>query len=83
MATDSLRALLLELAGYQTNIFEFVDGQHTAKNVMITAIRRENDLSVDSRNEVLKQIEDLKSTFNVREQRLYNFIRQHRPYLLT
>ena len=35
--TDSLRAILLEIAGYQTSCFEFVGGEHTAKNVMITA----------------------------------------------
>ncbi|OEU22494.1 hypothetical protein FRACYDRAFT_223474 [Fragilariopsis cylindrus CCMP1102] len=37
--TDSLRALLLEYAGYQVKVFEFIGGEHTSKNVMITAIR--------------------------------------------
>ena len=35
--TDAMRAILLEIAGYQTSCFEFVGGEHTAKNVMITA----------------------------------------------
>lgn len=39
IVTDSLRALLLELAGYKVKVFEFVGGEHTSKNVMITAIR--------------------------------------------
>jgi len=39
MVTDSMRALLLELAGYQVQVFEFIGGEHTAKNVMITAVR--------------------------------------------
>lgn len=39
MVTDTCRALLLEIAGYETNVFEFVGGEHTAKNVMITAVR--------------------------------------------
>jgi hypothetical protein len=45
--TDSLRALLLELAGYKTKVFEFVGGEHTAKNCMITGVlkRDENDRS--------------------------------------
>jgi SAM-dependent methyltransferase len=38
-ATDSLRALLLERAGYNVNVFEFIGGEHTSKNVMITAIK--------------------------------------------
>jgi SAM-dependent methyltransferase len=37
--TDGLRALFLEWAGYRTKIFEFVDAEHTAKNLMISAVR--------------------------------------------
>ncbi|KAL3760914.1 hypothetical protein ACHAWU_009593 [Discostella pseudostelligera] len=37
--TDAMRAILLEIAGYETNVFEFVGGEHTAKNVMITATK--------------------------------------------
>lgn len=40
MVTDTLRALLLEWCGYSTTVFEFIGGEHTAKNVMIAAIRR-------------------------------------------
>ena len=43
MVTDTMRALCLELAGYETKVFEFIGGEHTAKNVMITAVAREND----------------------------------------
>ena len=39
-ATDALRALLLEWAGYDTKAFEFISTEHTAKNVMIAATRR-------------------------------------------
>ena len=38
--TDALRALLLEWAGYDTKVFEFVSTGHTAKNLMIAATRR-------------------------------------------
>jgi len=37
--TDALRAQLLEWAGYRTRVFEFVSTEHTAKNLMIAAIR--------------------------------------------
>ena len=40
MVTDTLRALLLEWCGYSTTVFEFIGGEHTAKNVMIAAIKR-------------------------------------------
>jgi hypothetical protein len=38
--TDALRAALLEWAGYSTKVFEFVSTGHTAKNLMIAAVRR-------------------------------------------
>jgi hypothetical protein len=37
--TDSLRALLLEFCGYKVQVFEFIGGEHTSKNVMITAVK--------------------------------------------
>jgi hypothetical protein len=39
-ATDALRALLLEWAGYDTKAFEFISTEHTAKNLMIAATKR-------------------------------------------
>ncbi len=39
MATDGLRALLLNYSGYETKIIEFISSEHTAKNIMIIAIK--------------------------------------------
>ncbi len=33
--TDTLRAMILEAFGYKTNVFEFIQLEHTPKNVMI------------------------------------------------
>jgi len=41
LATDALRAGVLELAGYATQVVEFVDLEHTAKNLLLRARRRE------------------------------------------
>ena len=38
-ATDALRVLGLEWAGYRTKVIEFVASEHTPKNLMIAAIR--------------------------------------------
>ena len=38
--TDAARAHLLGLAGYDVQVLEFVDLEHTAKNVLIRAVRR-------------------------------------------
>jgi len=37
MLTDGMRAQMLEISGYKTNLFEFIGGEHTPKNVMIVA----------------------------------------------
>jgi len=40
IATNSLRAILLELANYQVQVFEFIGGKNNSKNIMITAVRK-------------------------------------------
>lgn len=39
LVTDALRAGLLEQKGYDTQILEFIDMEHTPKNLMIRAVR--------------------------------------------
>ena len=38
--TDTFRALILRLMGYQTEVVEFVGTEHTAKNLLIRAVKR-------------------------------------------
>ena len=40
--TDALRAAILDIAGYESDVFEFISGDHTGRNLMIRAILREN-----------------------------------------
>lgn len=37
LLTDSLRANILEIMGYRTQVIEFIDMEHTPKNIMIRA----------------------------------------------
>lgn len=39
LLTDGLRAALLRLAGYRTDVVEFVSAEHTARNLLIRAAR--------------------------------------------
>lgn len=39
LATDAIRAKLLELVGYKTQLLEFIDLEHTPKNILIRAVR--------------------------------------------
>jgi SAM-dependent methyltransferase len=40
LATDAARVQLLEVLGYQAQILEFIDIEHTPKNLLIRAIKR-------------------------------------------
>ena len=41
LLTDGLRAKLLENAGYETQILEFIDMEHTPKNLLIRAVKKQ------------------------------------------
>lgn len=46
LATDAVRAELLEQAGYRVQVMEFIDMSHTPKNVLIRAVKKkESDIS--------------------------------------
>ena len=73
-ATDALRALLLEWAGYDTKVFEFIATEHTAKNLMITATKRAGgQVRTD---EAATRVRDLAAFYGIRSQALarhFNF----------
>lgn len=45
LATDAARAQLLEVLGYQTQLLEFIDLEHTPKNLLIRAIKKDHLVS--------------------------------------
>lgn len=53
--TDALRAEYLEREGYDTQILEFIDMEHTPKNILIRAVR--TGRAHENREEI-KQLED-------------------------
>jgi SAM-dependent methyltransferase len=63
MLTDLIRASILEIYGYQTNIFEFVNSDHTPKNLMITAVKKRE--AAASNPDSWKEVEDLKRQFGI------------------
>ena len=42
LITDAVRANLLEAAGYETSILEFIDMEHTPKNLLIRGVKRDS-----------------------------------------
>lgn len=73
MLTDGLRAMLLDAAGYDTQVFEFISLEHTNKNKMILAVKRAQPRTPD---EVIAQIHDLKAFYGVQQQCLETLLRQ-------
>ncbi|HVF43802.1 MAG TPA: SAM-dependent methyltransferase [Pyrinomonadaceae bacterium] len=67
--TDSLRALLLEAAGYSVKVFEFVSTEHTRKNTMIAATLRSADADREKAR-ALREYRELKEFYGIRGQRL-------------
>jgi len=41
LVTDAVRANLLEEAGYEAQVLEFIDMEHTPKNILIRAVKKE------------------------------------------
>ncbi len=41
LATDAIRALVLRIAGYRTDVVEFVGSEHTPRNLLIRAVKVE------------------------------------------
>ncbi len=39
LMTDALRAQILKLLGYRTEVIEFIGGEHTPRNIMIRAVK--------------------------------------------
>lgn len=64
--TDGIRALLLEANGYQTKVFEFISSEHTAKNLMITAVKQAQ-VNTEIRAERLQEVERLKEQFGIEQ----------------
>lgn len=54
LATDSIRAQLLSIMGYKTQMLEFIDVEHTPKNILIRAIK-EQKISTDRQYKLVKE----------------------------
>lgn len=70
LLTDGLRAKYLESEGYETQILEFIDMEHTPKNIMIRAVKRNRITGKkrsadrnDHREKVRRQIQECEEFF--------------------
>lgn len=73
LMTDAVRGNLLEYCGYRTQLLEFIDMEHSPKNILIRAVR--TGLPESRRQEALQEAEELIRTFGVNPT-LYRLIRK-------
>ena len=76
MLTDGLRAMLLEACGYETQVFEFVALEHTNKNKMILAVKRER--AAADADALWRQIADIKGFYGIQDQCLETLLLRDR-----
>lgn len=63
LVTDSLRANVLEILGYQVQLLEFIDMEHTPKNILIRAIKTDKTFN----HEALKYYKEFKEFWDLRD----------------
>ena len=71
LMTDSIRANLLEAMGYKTQMIEFIDFEHSPKNILIRAVR--SNVSEEKRRKLIEEIEALRGEFYF-DQTLYKLL---------
>ena len=64
MITDTIRALILEYFGYKTQVMEFIEMEHTPKNVLL--VGRKTKARVD-REAIAEQIRTLKKQYGINQ----------------
>jgi SAM-dependent methyltransferase len=63
LITDAIRGNLLEASGYKTQILEFIDMEHTPKNILIRAIKRPMPNIV--KEKAMLEAENIINEFNI------------------
>lgn len=72
LATDAMRGNLLEYCGYKTQLLEFIDFDHTPKNILIRAVRSPM-MPGNVRDKALKEVHALMKEFGF-EPTLYRLL---------
>lgn len=64
LMTDAFRANVMEACGYKTQLLEFIDMEHTPKNILLRAVRKEKIGQAELGERVEKEMKELLSYCN-------------------
>lgn len=64
LMTDAIRGNLLEASGYRTQMLEFIDMEHSPKNILIRAVK--GTVTEKRKQDALKEVQELIETFGLR-----------------
>lgn len=84
LATDALRAELLEAAGYKAQILEFIEMEHTPKNLLLRGVKKDqrsklaDKLKLELSEEKMLSYEKTREFLNV-EPTLYQLLVNNQP----
>ena len=63
MITDTIRALILEYFGYKTQVMEFIEMEHTPKNVLLVGIKTGK---ASDKEFIVQKINELKTRYGIK-----------------
>lgn len=62
MITDAVRALVMEYCGYKTQVMEFIEMEHTPKNVLLVGSKISKE---PNKAEIRRQIDSIKARYGI------------------
>lgn len=73
LMTDAFRANVLEACGYKTQILEFIDMEHTPKNLLLRAVKNKDMTQKEQKECLLSKVGEVPSLYGV-EPTLYRLL---------
>jgi len=73
LMTDSVRANLLECSGYKTQLLEFIDIEHSPKNILIRATKA--NIPIEIKEKAMSEVNELMTQFNLKPT-LYDLLKK-------
>ena len=64
MITDTIRAVIMEYFGYKTQVMEFIETEHTPKNVLLAG-SYSGPVAEEKRSDIARKISEMKRYYGI------------------